>query len=307
MNKDSKIYIAGASGLVGSAIVRELKSQGYTRLITPTSKDYNLANETHVASMMTSYEPDYVFLAAAKVGGIAANDNFSADFITENLQIHTNIIKWAHIAKVKKLLFLGSSCIYPKLCDQPIKEEYLMSGHLEPTNEGYAVSKIAGLSMCKMYRKQHGDDYISAMPTNLYGPGDNYDLESSHVLPAMIRKFHEAKLNNKPFMELWGTGSPMREFLYVDDLAKALVFLMNNYSESEHINIGTGQDISIKDLAELIKHIVGYTGEIHWNSKYPDGTPKKLLNVDKINKAGWHATTSLEDGIKLAYNEFLNT
>jgi GDP-L-fucose synthase len=306
MNKDSKIYIAGASGLVGSAIVRELKSQGYTNLITPTSKDYNLANETHVASMMTSYEPDYVFLAAAKVGGIAANDNFSADFITENLQIHTNIIKWAHIAKVKKLLFLGSSCIYPKLCDQPIKEEYLMSGHLEPTNEGYAVSKIAGLSMCKMYRKQHGDDYISAMPTNLYGPGDNYDLESSHVLPAMIRKFHEAKLNNKPFMELWGTGSPMREFLYVDDLAKALVFLMNNYSESEHINIGTGQDISIKDLAELIKGIVGYEGEIHWNSKYPDGTPKKLLNVDKINKAGWHATTSLENGIKLAYDEYLN-
>jgi len=304
MEKDSIIYIAGASGLVGSAIVRELKKQGYENIITPTSKEYNLANETHVASLLTSYEPDYVFIAAAKVGGISANDNFSADFITENLQIQTNIIKWSHAVKVKKLLFLGSSCIYPKLCDQPIKEEYLLSGPLEPTNEGYAISKIAGLTMCKMYRKQYGADFISAMPTNLYGPGDNYDLESSHVLPAMIRKFHEAKLHGEPFVELWGSGTPMREFLYVDDVANALVFLMNNYSESSHINIGTGKDITIKDLALLIREIVGYPGDIMWNTDKPDGTPRKLLDVSKINKLGWTASISLKEGIKKTYKNY---
>jgi GDP-L-fucose synthase len=301
MNKDSKIYIAGHNGMVGSAIVRKLTKEGYTNLLFRTSKELDLRNQQAVNQFFDLERPEYVFLAAAKVGGIHANNTFKADFIYENLMMECNVIHAAHSCSVKKLLFLGSSCIYPKFADQPIKEESLLTGLLEPTNESYALAKIAGLKMCDYYREQYGCDYISLMPTNLYGPNDNYDLNNSHVIPAMLRKFHEAKMLVQKQVELWGTGSPLREFLHVDDLADACLFFMLNYSDSGHINIGTGEDISIKELAETIKEIVGFEGEIFWNTQYPDGTPRKLMSVEKANTLGWKATTELKLGLKAVY------
>ncbi len=305
MNKDSKIYVAGHNGMVGSAIVRKLKELGYTNLILKSRKELDLTNQFQVSQFFHFERPDYVFLAAAKVGGIKANDDFRADFIYENIMIQSNIIKASHDNKVKKLLFLGSSCIYPKLCNQPIKEEYLLTGLLEPTNDAYAIAKIAGIKMCQDYNKQYGDNFISVMPTNLYGPNDNYDLNNSHVLPAMIRKFHEAKIENKSSVEIWGTGSPMREFLYVDDLAQACHYLMLNYNESEIINVGTGKDISIKDLAYIVKDVLEYDGEIQFNTDMPDGTPKKLLDVSKILNLGWQPVTGLRTGIKKTYRDYV--
>jgi len=304
MNKDSKIYVAGHNGMVGSAIVRKLKELGFNNLILKSRKELNLTNQFQVSQFFHFERPEYVFLAAARVGGIKANNDFRADFIYENLMIQSNIIKASHDNRVKKLLFLGSSCIYPKLCQQPIKEEYLMTGLLETSNDAYAVAKIAGIKMCQDFNKQYGDNFISVMPTNLYGPNDNYDLETSHVLPSLIRKFHEAKTNNKDIVEIWGTGNPMREFLYVDDLADACIHLMQNYNSSEIVNIGFGEDISIKDLAMLIKDIVGYNGDIYFNTDMPDGTPKKLLDVSKIKEIGWVANTSLRDGITKTYKNY---
>lgn len=301
MNKDSKIYVAGHRGLVGSAIVRELNSQGYENLILKTRQELDLLNQRAVGDFFASEKPDYVFLAAAKVGGIMANKTKKAEFIYENLVIETNIINSAYLTQVKKLLFLGSSCIYPRDCAQPIKEEYLMTGPLEPTNDAYALAKIAGIKMCQSYREQYGFNAIAVMPTNLYGQGDNFDLETSHVLPAMIRRFHEAKQNNLPSVTLWGTGVVYREFLYVDDLASACVHLMNNYNSSDIVNIGTGEDLTIKDLAEAIKKIVGYEGELNWDSSKPDGTPKKLLDVSKLNGLGWKYKTDLQSGIEKTY------
>jgi GDP-L-fucose synthase len=303
MNKDSKIYIAGHNGMVGSAIVRKLTKEGYTNLLLRTSKELDLRNQQEVNQFFDLERPEYVFLAAAKVGGIHANNTFKADFIYENLMMECNVIHAAHTCSVKKLLFLGSSCIYPKFADQPIKEDSLLTGLLEPTNEPYALAKIAGLKMCDYYREQHGCDFISLMPTNLYGPNDNYDLNNSHVIPAMLRKFHEAKMATEPVegVELWGTGSPLREFLHVDDLADACLYFMLNYSDLGHINIGTGEDISIKQLVEIIKDIVGFEGEIIWNTQYPDGTPRKLMSVEKANKLGWKATTDLTLGLKAVY------
>jgi GDP-L-fucose synthase len=305
MNKDSKIYVAGHNGMVGSAIVRKLKELGYENLILKTRKELDLTNQFQVSQFFHFEKPEYVFLAAAKVGGIKANDDFRADFIYENIMIQSNIIKSSHDNKVKKLLFLGSSCIYPKLCNQPIKEEYLLTGLLESTNDAYAIAKIAGIKMCQDYNKQYGDNFISVMPTNLYGPNDNYDLNNSHVLPAMIRKFHEAKIENKSSVEIWGTGSPMREFLYVDDLAQACHYLMLNYNESEIINVGTGKDISIKDLAYIVKDVLEYDGEIQFNTDMPDGTPKKLLDVSKILNLGWQPVTGLRTGIKKTYRDYV--
>jgi GDP-L-fucose synthase len=304
MKKRDKIFVAGHNGLVGSAIIKELRKQNYYNVITVDKKDLDLTNQYDVKRFFTSFNPEYVFLAAAKVGGIVANNTYPADFITENLQIQTNIIQFSHMYSVKKLLFLGSSCIYPKLCDQPIKEEYLLSGYLEPTNDAYAIAKIAGMTMCKAYNKQHKTNYIAAMPTNLYGPGDNFDLERSHVIPGMIRRFHEVK----ELVTLWGTGTIRREFLFVDDLAKSLVFLMNNFDASEdqyYVNVGTGEDITILDLAETIAKIINYKGNINWDLSKPDGTPRKLLDVTKINKLGWKATTSLEKGLEQTYSWFL--
>ena len=305
MNKDSKIYVAGHNGMVGSAIVRKLKDLGYTNIVTKSKKELDLTNQFLVNQFFHFERPEYVFLAAAKVGGIKANDQFRADFIYQNLMIQYNIIKGSYDCGVKKLLFLGSSCIYPKFCEQPIKEEYLLTGTLEPTNDAYAIAKIAGIKMCQDFNKQYGTNYISVMPTNLYGPGDNYDLNNSHVLPAMIRKFHEAKLEEKDKVEIWGTGTPKREFLYVDDLADACIHLMLNYNDSEIVNIGTGQDVTIAELAIGIKNIVEFEGDIYFNTDMPDGTPRKLLDVSKLKELGWQYQTSLVEGIKKTYQDYV--
>lgn len=306
MNTSSKIYVAGHHGLVGSAITRCLEKYNYSNLVFRNSKDLDLRNQQAVNDFFAKEKPEYVFLAAAKVGGILANSQAPAQFIYDNLMISANVIQAAYQNNVKKLLFLGSSCIYPKMAAQPIKEEYLLTGALEPTNEAYALAKISGLEMCKFYRRQYGCDFISAMPTNLYGINDNFDLNSSHVLPALIRKFHEAKINHKPEVVLWGTGKVLREFLFVDDLADALVFLMNNYSDEIHVNIGTGEDLSINDLALTVKKIVGFEGNIVYDSTKPDGTPRKLLDVSRLHDCGWKHSTSLNDGIKAVYDWFLN-
>ena len=305
MNKDAKIYVAGHRGLVGSAIVRNLQNKGYTNIIYRTHKELDLTNQEAVRTFFQEEKPEYVFLAAAKVGGIHANNTYPADFIYDNLMIQNNVIKAAHDFEVKKLLFLGSTCIYPKMAPQPIKEEYLLTGALEETNEAYAIAKIAGLEMCKFFKRQYGDNFISCMPTNLYGPNDNFDLKNSHVLPALIRKFHEAKVNNSEVVEVWGTGTPLREFLYVDDMADACVFLMENYEGEQHVNIGTGEEVSIRELAETIKKVVGFEGELVFNTDMPDGTPRKLTTVDKLHGLGWKHKVSLNEGIKLAYNWFL--
>ena len=305
MNLDTKIYVAGHRGLVGSAIVRNLEARGYKNIICRTHKELDLTNQKAVRDFFEEEKPEYVFLAAAKVGGIHANNTYPADFIYDNLMIQNNVIKAAHDFKVKKLLFLGSTCIYPKMAPQPIKEEYLLTGSLEETNEAYAVAKIAGLEMCKFFKRQYGDNFISCMPTNLYGPNDNFDLKNSHVLPALIRKFHEAKVNNSEVVEVWGTGTPLREFLYVDDMADACVFLMENYDGEQHVNIGTGEEVSIRELAETVKEVVGFEGELVFNTDMPDGTPRKLTTVDKLHGLGWKHKVSLNEGIKLAYNWFL--
>ncbi len=306
MELNSKIFVAGHSGMVGSAVVRRLKELGYNNLILKSRKELDLTNQFQVSQFFHFEKPDYVFLCAAKVGGIKANSDFKADFIYQNLMIQSNIINSSNNSGVKKLLFLGSSCIYPKLSEQPIKEEYLLSGHLEPTNDSYAIAKISGIKMCQSYNQQYGRNYICLMPTNLYGPNDNYDLNNSHVLPAMIRKFHEAKLENKDKVEIWGTGTPMREFLYVDDLADACIFLMNNYNSSEIINVGTGLDITIKDLALTIKEVIGYKGDIYFNTEMPDGTPRKLLDVSKLSNLGWKYKTSLREGIEKTYKDYVS-
>ena len=305
MEKEAKIYVAGHRGMVGSAIVRKLQSLGYTHLLLKTSAELDLRDQAKVAAFFALEKPEYVFLAAAKVGGIVANNTYRADFLYENLAIQNNIIHASFLNKVKKLQFLGSSCIYPKLAPQPLKESYLLSGYLEETNEPYAIAKIAGIKMCEAYRAQYGCDFISVMPTNLYGPNDNYDLENSHVLPAMIRKFQEAKERGDAFMTLWGSGSPMREFLHADDLAEACVYLMETYSDSELVNIGTGIDVTIKDLAETVKQIVGFEGEIKWDTARPDGTPRKLMDVTKLHSLGWKHKIELKEGINLAYQDFL--
>ena len=305
MNLDAKIYVAGHRGLVGSAIVRNLEDKGYKNIIYRTHKELDLTNQEAVRRFFEEEKPEYVFLAAAKVGGIHANNTYPADFIYENLMIQNNVIKAAHDFEVKKLLFLGSTCIYPKMAPQPIKEEYLLTGSLEETNEAYAVAKIAGLEMCKFFKRQYGDNFISCMPTNLYGPNDNFDLKNSHVLPALIRKFHEAKVNNSEAVEVWGTGTPLREFLYVDDMADACVFLMENYDGEQHVNIGTGEEVSIRELAETVKVVVGFDGELVFNTEMPDGTPRKLTTVDKLHGLGWKHKVSLDKGIRLAYNWFL--
>lgn len=305
MKKDAKIYVAGHRGLVGSSILRALDRAGYKNVVYRTHQELNLTNFGAVKNFFEQEKPEYVFLAAAKVGGILANKTRKAEFIYENLQIQNSVIKNSYDSGVKKLLFLGSSCIYPKMCPQPIKEEYLLSGYLEETNDAYAIAKISGLMMCRAFRQQYGVDYISAMPTNLYGYNDNFDLETSHVLPALLRKIQEAKENNLPEVTIWGTGSALREFLFVDDLADALVFLMNEYSGEEHVNVGTGTDISIKELAQLICNVVDYDGKLVFDTSKPDGTPKKLLNVSKINSLGWKAATNLEDGIRKTYKWYL--
>lgn len=304
MKLDSRIYIAGHQGLVGSAIKRRLEDGGYTNLLVKSFAELDLRRQASVEAFFEDYRPEYVFLAAAKVGGIQANNTYPAEFIYDNLAIETNIIQSAYKYGVRKLLFLGSSCIYPKLAEQPLKEEYLLTGSLEPTNEAYALAKIAGLKMCEFYNRQYGTDYISVMPTNLYGPNDNFDLETSHVLPALIRKFHEAKVGKAPFVEIWGTGKPRREFLYVDDMADACVYLMENHSFKEigtFVNIGCGQDVSIADLANLVKETVGYSGALRFNTEKPDGTPQKLLDLSRLRWLGWTPTTSLRDGIIQTY------
>ena len=306
MEKNAKIYIAGHRGMVGSAIYRKLQREGFTNIITRVSTELDLRNQSDVAQFFEQEKPDYVFLAAAKVGGIIANNTYRADFLYENLQIQNNVIHSSYLNGVKKLMFLGSSCIYPKLAPQPLKEEYLLTGLLEPTNEPYAIAKIAGIKMCDAYRAQYGCNYISVMPTNLYGYNDNYHPQNSHVLPALIRRFHEAKIENKSDVTIWGTGSPKREFLFADDLAEACYYLMQNYDEEGLVNIGTGEDISIKDLAILIKDIIGYRGEIKFDTSKPDGTPRKLMDVSKLHSKGWKHTIELEDGIKLAYQDFLS-
>ena len=305
MEKDSKIYIAGHRGMVGSAIQRKLQEKGFYNFILRTSKELDLRNQQAVSAFFQTEKPEYVFLAAAKVGGIIANNTYRADFLYENLAIQNNVIHSAYEAKVEKMMFLGSSCIYPKLAPQPLKEEYLLSGFLEETNEPYAIAKIAGIKLCEAYRKQYGCDFISVMPTNLYGPNDNYDLQNSHVLPAMIRKFHEAKTNGNHSVTLWGTGSPMREFLHADDLAEACVYLMENYSEPEFINVGTGKDVTIKELAETVSNIVAFEGDLMWDTTKPDGTPRKLMDVSKLHAQGWKHTIELPEGIALAYQDFL--
>ncbi|MCX8044134.1 MAG: GDP-L-fucose synthase [Desulfobacterota bacterium] len=305
MEKDALIYVAGHRGMVGSAIMRRLQAAGFCNIICKSHRELDLTDQSAVTNFFQTYRPAYVFLAAAKVGGIKANDTYCADFIYENLAIETLVIHAAYRYGVKKLLFLGSSCIYPKYAPQPLKEEYLLSGHLEPTNEAYAVAKIAGIIMCRMYRKQYGCDFISVMPTNLYGPGDNYHPENSHVIPALIRRFHEAKIKGAREVVCWGTGTPRREFLYVDDLADACLFLMEHYSAPEHINVGTGTDITIAELARLIANTVGFQGDIVWDTSFPDGTPQKLLDVTKIHRLGWKHTTELPVGLNLTYEDFL--
>ncbi len=292
--------------MVGSAIYRKLSAEGFENIVVRSSSELDLRNQGAVAEFFEEQKPDYVFLAAAKVGGIMANNIYRAEFLMDNLQIQNNVIDSAHRNGVKKLLFLGSSCIYPKMAPQPLKEEYLLTGLLEPTNEPYAIAKIAGIKLCESYRSQYGSNFISAMPTNLYGPNDNYDLNNSHVLPAMIRKFHEAREEGRAEMELWGTGSPLREFLHVDDLADACCFLMREYDGPEHMNVGVGEDLSIRELAELIKKVVGYEGGITWNTSKPDGTPRKLMDVSKLHALGWKHTIGLEEGIRSTYDDFLS-
>jgi GDP-L-fucose synthase len=303
MEKTAKIYVAGHNGMVGSAIVRKLKSEGYNNLITRSSKELDLRNQQAVAEFFATEKPDYVFLAAAKVGGILANNVYRADFLFENLMIQNNVIHSAYTNEVKKLMFLGSSCIYPKLAPQPLKEEYLLTGELEPTNEPYAIAKIAGIKLCDAYRSQYGCNYISVMPTNLYGPNDNYDLNNSHVLPALIRKVITAKNNGDKSVTIWGTGTPKREFLYVDDLADACFYLMESYNEEGLVNVGVGEDVSILELAQLVVKIVGFEGDIVTDTSKPDGTPRKLMDVNKLTAQGWKAKISLEEGITKVYEE----
>jgi GDP-L-fucose synthase len=305
MNTNDKIYIAGHNGMVGSAILRKLKNKGFNNFILKTSSELDLRNQSAVNNFFEEEKPEYVFLAAAKVGGIIANNTYRAEFIYDNLLIEANIIDAAYKSAVKKLLFLGSSCIYPKLAPQPLKEEYILSGYLEETNQPYAIAKIAGIELCKAYRKQYGCNFISVMPTNLYGPNDNYHSENSHVLAALLRKFIIAQKEQQPFVEIWGTGKPKREFLHADDLADACYFLMQHYNDEELINIGTGEDISIIELAELIKDITGYKGEIKTNTSKPDGTLRKLMDVSKLNKLGWHYTISLKEGIEQVYKDIM--
>jgi len=305
VEKSAKIYVAGHRGMVGSSIVRGLQKRGFTNLITRNSSELDLKNQQAVDDFFALEQPEYVFLAAAKVGGIVANNTYRADFLYENLAIQNHVIHASYQNAVKKLMFLGSSCIYPKLAPQPLKESYLLTGPLEPTNEPYAIAKIAGIKMCEAYRDQYGCNFISVMPTNLYGPNDNYSLENSHVLPAMIRKFHEAKQNKLPSMTLWGTGSPMREFLHADDLAEACLYLMETYSERELVNVGTGEDVTIKELALLVQQIVGFEGEIIWDTSRPDGTPRKLMDVSKLHALGWKHQIQLKEGIQMAYQDFL--
>lgn len=302
MNKDSKIYVAGHRGLVGSAIIRQLEKAGYTNLVTRTSRELDLRNQAQVNEFFASERPEYVFLAAARVGGILANDSYPAEFLYDNLMLEANVIHAAYRAGVRKLLFLGSTCIYPKHAPQPMPEDSLLTGPLEPTNEWYAVAKIAGIKLCQAYRRQYGCNFISAMPTNLYGIGDNFDLEKSHVMPALIRKMHEAKAAGAPTVEIWGTGSPLREFLFVDDCADACLFLMENYADEGIVNIGVGEDISIADLARLVARVVGYEGELVFDASKPDGTPRKLVDTSRINGLGWQPTVSLEAGIRVTYD-----
>lgn len=306
MEKTSKIFVAGHRGLVGSAIVRALEEAGYSNLLLRTRAELDLTNQAAVAAFFEAEKPEYVFLAAARVGGIMANKTHPAEFIYQNLQIQSNVIHSAYLNNVSKLLFLGSSCIFPKMAPQPIKEEHLLTGPLETTNKAYSIAKIAGISMCQSYNEQYNTHYISLMPTNLYGENDNFDLESSHVLPALIRRFHEAKENNAPSVSLWGSGSPKREFLHVEDLADASLFLMQNYNDSEIVNVGTGEDVSIKELAETVRDTVGYTGEIDWDTSKPDGTPRKLLDVSKLHNLGWQHSIELSDGIKRTYAWFVD-
>jgi len=306
MEKDSKIYIAGHRGLVGSALVRRLTEPGYMNLIVRTHAELDLTRQTEVEDFFKREHPEYVFLAAAKVGGILANNTYPAEFIYSNIVVQSNVIHSSYLFGVKKVLFLGSSCIYPRDCPQPMKEDYLLSGYLEPTNEPYAIAKIAGIKMCQAYNRQYGANFISVMPTNLYGPNDNFDIQNAHVLPALIRKFHEAKVAGQKEVVVWGTGSPRREFLYVDDLADACIFLMNNYNNSpEIINIGVGKDISIRELALMVKEIVDYNGEIVFDTSKPDGTPRKLLDVSKLSSLGWQAKTGLREGIKRTYQWYV--
>ncbi|MEI7965636.1 MAG: GDP-L-fucose synthase [Chitinophagaceae bacterium] len=304
MNKTDSIYIAGHNGMVGSALKRKLEAEGFLNLITRSSSQLDLRNQQAVNDFFEKEKPAYIFIAAATVGGILANNNFRAQFIYDNLMIEANIIHAAYTYGAVKLFFLGSSCIYPRMAEQPIKESYLLTGLLEHSNEPYAIAKIAGIKLCDAYRSQYGSNFISGMPCNLYGLNDNYDLEQSHVIPAMIRKFHEAKMNHDPFVEVWGTGTPMREFLYVDDLAEAVFFLMQQYNEPGHINVGSGKEISIADLAEKIKKITGYPGDIRFNTSKPDGTPRKVMDISKLNDLGWKATTSLDDGLQKTYEYF---
>lgn len=306
MRKDGRIYIAGHRGLVGSALVRALKSKGFTNIITRTSKELDLRSQSEVMKFFNEEKPEYVFLAAAKVGGIHANNTFPAEFIYDNLMIETNIIHAAYLNDVEKLLFLGSSCIYPKFAPQPMKEEYLLDGKLEPTNEPYAIAKIAGIEMCQAYNRQYGTNYISVMPTNLFGQNDNFDLENSHVLPALVRKFHEAKMAGSSAVTVWGTGTPRREFLHVDDLADACIYLMLNYNENHIVNIGTGKDVTIEGLAKLVKEAVGYTGEIVFDTTKPDGTLRKLLDVSRLNGLGWEAKISLKQGLANTYEWYVD-
>jgi GDP-L-fucose synthase len=305
MNKQSKIYIAGHRGMVGGAILRQLEQEGYHNFLLRSSAELDLRNQQDVLNFFMEERPEYVFLAAAKVGGIVANNTYRAEFLYDNLMMEANIIEAAYRSEVTKLMFLGSSCIYPKMAPQPLKEEYLLSGYLEPTNEPYAIAKIAGIKLCESYRDQYGCNFISVMPTNLYGTGDNYHPENSHVLPALIRRFHEAKEEGLEKVTVWGTGTPMREFLFADDLAKACVFLMETYNEKELINIGTGTDISIRDLATMVREITGYQGALEFDTTKPDGTPKKLLDVSRLHALGWKHTVALKDGIGIAYKDFM--
>ena len=305
MDTHAKVYVAGHNGLVGSAIIRALQDRGFDNLVLRSSQELDLRRQQAIDAFFAAEKPEYVFLAAAKVGGIHANNTYRAEFLYDNLMIEANVIHSAYQHQVNKLLFLGSSCIYPKLCSQPMKEEYLLTGCLEPTNEPYAIAKIAGLKLCENYARQYGVNFISAMPTNLYGINDNFDLANSHVLPALMRKFHEAKANNAPTVTIWGTGTPLREFLYVDDLADALLFLMDHYDEPDFVNVGTGQEISIKELALTLKAVVGYEGTLTFDASKPDGTPRKLLDVSRLNTAGWQAETQLKEGIEKTYAWFI--
>lgn len=301
MNANSRIYVAGHRGMVGSAIVRALKDNGFSEIITKTSTELDLTNQSDVNAFFKEEKPEFVFMAAAKVGGIVANNTYRAQFLYENLMIESNVVHYSHEHDVKKMLFLGSSCIYPKLAPQPLKEEYLLQGYLEPTNEPYAIAKIAGIKLAESYRHQYGCNFISAMPTNLYGPNDNYDLRNSHVLPALLRKFHDASINNKDRVEIWGTGSPRREFMHVDDLADACLFLMKNYDESQFVNVGVGTDVSIKELAEIVAEVTGFGGELKFDTSKPDGTPRKLMDVSKLHSLGWRHKIELMEGVKSVY------